>query len=411
LDSLPKGWRAGYVGDFAKTIESGFASGEHNQIGAGIPHLRPMNVDRNGKIDLTTVKFVAASKNARRLAVGEVLFNNTNSPELVGKTAVFNKEGDFAFSNHMTRVLFNEEVVPKFAAIQLHYLWMRGYFRYNCVKHVNQASVSSGTLARAVPFIWAPVTEQERIVAEIEKQFSRLDRAVEGLRAVQTRLQHYRSAILFAACNGLLISRRDPWRRTVLGELLQFIEAGKSFKCVERPPTSSEVGVVKVSAVTWGEYDEDESKTCGDTGRFDERFLVRPEDFLFSRANTIELVGACVIAKRVTRRVMLSDKILRFRFSSEVYPRWVLFWLPSRFVRMEIERLATGNQESMRNIGQDRIRQIAIDLPSLAEQRSIVSEIEHRFSVVGELTAEVGSALSRAMALRGSVLARWFSSH
>ncbi len=147
LDSLPKGWRAGYLGDFAKAIEPGFASGEHNLTGTGIPHLRPMNVDRNGKIDLTTVKFVAASKNVRRLAVGDVLFNNTNSPELVGKTAVFNQEGDFAFSNHMTRVLFNEEVVPKFAALQLHYLWMRGYFRYNCVKHVNQASVSSGALA------------------------------------------------------------------------------------------------------------------------------------------------------------------------------------------------------------------------------------------------------------------------
>ncbi len=148
----------------------------------------------------------------------------------------------------------------------------------------------------------------------------------------------------------------EGWVWASAGDLIAEIETGKSFKCDERPPTSNEIGVVKVSSVSWGEYDEQESKTCTDLDRINEELFVRPGDFLFSRANTIELVGACVIASTVTLRVMLSDKILRFIFVVDGLNRWLLFLLRSDLGRFQIEALASGNQESMRNIGQERIR-------------------------------------------------------
>jgi type I restriction enzyme S subunit len=251
--------------------------------------------------------------------------------------------------------------------------------------------------------------EQRRIVAEIEKQFTRLEAGVAALRRVQANLKRYRAAVLKAACEGRLVPPEKPWNTTDLGKVLTRIKAGKSFRCEERPPNSNEIGVVKVSAVTWGAYDESESKTCLDASRVETQFLVQPEDFLFSRANTIELVGACVIAKKVNLRVMLSDKILRFSFSAEVLPTWVLYWLRSQFGRREIERLATGNQMSMRNIGQDRIRQIRITLPPLAEQKRIVAEVERRLSVVEELEAVVSANLQRATRLRQSILQKAFT--
>lgn len=156
------------------------------------------------------------------------------------------------------------------------------------------------------------------------------------------------------------------WMILPLGNFIESIEAGANFKCEERPPHEGEVGVAKVSAVTWGEYDENESKTCHDAARIAPNLLIAPGDFLFSRANTISLVGACVIARRVTRRVMLSDKILRLRLRA-VEPAWVLYFLRSAVGRSHIERLATGNQESMRNIGRtgsDRSRCLLHHLPS-----------------------------------------------
>lgn len=148
------------------------------------------------------------------------------------------------------------------------------------------------------------------------------------------------------------------WVRAPLGDLLRGIETGKSFKCDERPPEDGEVGVVKVSAVSWGHYQEQESKTCIDPARVNAALFVTSGDFLFSRANTIELVGACVIAGEVHRRVMLSDKILRLQFADERHKPWALQWLRSHAGRAQIESLSTGNQESMRNIGQDKVRQI-----------------------------------------------------
>jgi type I restriction enzyme, S subunit len=184
------------------------------------------------------------------------------------------------------------------------------------------------------------------------------------------------------------------WQNTTLGAVITSIDTGKSFRCEERPPIASEVGVVKVSAVTWGTYDEEESKTCLDAARIEPRYLIEEGDFLFSRANTIQLIGACVIAGAPSRRLMLSDKILRFRFTDEVEPKWVLHWLRSKHGRSEIERLSSGNQESMRNIGQERIRAIALPLPLPDDQRRIVAEIEKQFT---RLEAGV-SALRRVQA-------------
>ena len=270
-------------------------------------------------------------------------------------------------------------------------------------------AISGETLRQlAVPL--AHLEHQDAIVAEIEKQFSRLDEAVASLKRTKANLKRCRASVLKAAVEGKFgSSGARNWICTNLGTVLTAIEAGKSFKCEERMPNNHEVGVVKVSAVTWGTYDEEESKTCLNSDRIESRYFVRPGDFLFSRANTIELVGACVIAQRVVRKIMLSDKILRLRFSGAVVPQWVLYWLRSEIGRKEIQRLATGNQESMRNIGQERIRQIAFALPSLDEQKRIVAEVERRLSVIDELEATVEANLTRANRLRQAVLQQAFT--
>lgn len=322
-----------------------------------------------------------------------------------------------------------------------------------------------------------PRSEQSRIVAEIEKQFTRLDDAVAALKRVQANLKRYRASVLKAACEGRLVpteaelarrerrdyepssellkrilaERRSKWEAdqlrkmiaagkppkdeewkakyrqpitadlngvppvpegwiwTSLDAVLLGIEAGRSFKCEERPPEQDEIGVVKVSAVTWGEFDEQESKTCLDSSRHDSQFLINEGDFLFSRANTIELVGACVIVKSIHNQLMLSDKILRFRLASSMLPEWILYVLRSEWGRYEIERLSTGNQESMRNIGQDRIRSIRIPIPPARELLRILTELDLRATAATECSISAGENVTRAARLRNAVLVRAFS--
>ena len=107
----------------------------------------------------------------------------------------------------------------------------------------------------------------------------------------------------------------------------------------------------------------------------DEHVLIRPGDFLFSRANTLELVGACVIAKSVSKQLMLTcDKILRFTLSG-VVPEWLLCCLRSSLGRREIRDWQQGININAEH-GQERIRQIRLPLPPCNEQLNIVQEVE-----------------------------------
>ncbi|MBK9577818.1 MAG: hypothetical protein IPO40_12135 [Fibrobacteres bacterium] len=210
LSDLPSGWCVTAIEELASELNPGFASGVHNSTGVGVPHLRPMNVDREGKIDLDVVKSVA-STGGIELSAGDVLFNNTNSPELIGKTAVISfRETGFAYSNHMTCIRPASGVSSVFTASQLHFLWMTGFFKLRCVNHVNQASISSRTLANTIPFLMPPRDEQIRIVAKLEELLSDLDAGVAELKVAQAKLGQYRQSLLKAAVDGSLTAE---WRK------------------------------------------------------------------------------------------------------------------------------------------------------------------------------------------------------
>jgi type I restriction enzyme S subunit len=169
-----------------------------------------------------------------------------------------------------------------------------------------------------------------------------------------------------------------------------------------------EVGVLKISAVTWGAFDECESKTCADPSLVNKAYLVRPGDLLMTRANTIELVGAVALVHRITKKLMLSDKTLRLKVDRAVLPRWVLYWLRSQPGREQIEALATGNQQSMRNISQAGIRSITIRIPPRNEQKVIVQRIEALFVLADRLQARYEKAKAQIDKLTPAILAKAF---
>lgn len=200
----------------------------------------------------------------------------------------------------------------------------------------------------------------------------------------------------------------EGWGWVKLGNFIESIDAGKSFKCDEREPLEGEIGVAKVSAVTWGEYNESESKTCYDSTKINEAYLIKQGDFILSRANTIELVGASVIVKKVSKKIMLSDKTLRIVFGIK-NQEYFLHFLRSRFGRKQIMALSTGNQDSMRNIGQERIQSIIVPISSLDEMQLVAEDIEAKLSQIEQLEQTITTALQQADALRQSILKKAFS--
>ncbi|WP_210687993.1 restriction endonuclease subunit S [Pseudomonas chlororaphis] len=164
---------------------------------------------------------------------------------------------------------------------------------------------------------------------------------------------------------------------TTVGAVLKRIEAGRSTKTLERPAKDSELGILRVSAVTWGEFRPGENKAM--PLDFDPGNVPRPMkgDILISRANTRELVGAPVMVEADHPNLLLSDKILRLVPDCNiVVPRYLLRALRSSIAASHFSQCAGGTSGSMTNITQGDIRATPLRLPPLPEQRRIAAILD-----------------------------------
>ncbi len=158
------------IGDITVDLRSGFASGEEDPH--GVVQFRMNNVGRTGEINWDKLRRVPSSKMRDDLAVhpGDILFNATNSPELVGKTALFS---DFpepvTFSNHFIRIRTKRSTAePAYVARWLQREFERGRFAGMCRSWVNQASITKDQLI-SLRLPLPPLSEQRRIAAILDK--------------------------------------------------------------------------------------------------------------------------------------------------------------------------------------------------------------------------------------------------
>jgi len=259
----------------------------------------------------------------------------------------------------------------------------------------------SGAKLQQAPFPLPPVAEQKRIVAKLDALNAKSARARTELARIVTLVSRYKQAVLSKAFSGEELSRK------VLGDLAVRIKAGKNLRCEERPPQPGEKGVVKVSAVTWGEFRADQSKTLPPNFEPDEDTRIRSGDFLFSRANTIELVGAVVIVAEAPDNLYLSDKVLRLEFKEPV-DAWLLWYLRSPMGREALMNISSGNQLSMRNIGQKNLLSLSIPYGDAELRTEIVRRIESAFAKIDRLAKEAKRALELVGNLDEAILAKAF---
>jgi len=172
---------------------------------------------------------------------------------------------------------------------------------------------------------------------------------------------------------------RNPkgWPRVAFSSLLESIDSGRSPKCLDRPASGTEWGVLKLGAVTWCEYDPTENKALPPGVKPDPDLQVRPGDLLFARKNTYELVAACALVRTTPPRLLLPDLIFRFRLRPDASVDTTflqqLFIYPSK--RREVQRLAGGSAGSMPNISKGRLEATLIEMPPVELQRKFAALI------------------------------------
>lgn len=141
------------------------------------------------------------------------------------------------------------------------------------------------------------------------------------------------------------------WTWTLFDDLLEKSESGWSPKCEAEPRRPGEWGVLKVSAVTWGEFRAEENKRLPPSLDPRPECEVKAGDFLLSRANTADLVARSVISPPgVPDRLLMSDKIVRLSFVDSALKPWVNLVNNSLFAREYYRSNATGTSDSMRTV-------------------------------------------------------------
>jgi len=212
------------------------------------------------------------------------------------------------------------------------------------------------------------IEQQRQIAARLNAQLAEVDKARQ---AAETQLRE--AVLLVNRYRKDAIKRLKDVPRAPLGELLISIEAGKSFQTTDIIARPDELGVLKVSAVSWNEFLPQEAKAIEGEYQPDERHRIKKGDLIISRANTIELVGAVVRVADDYPMRLLSDKTLRLVVNEEkVFPDYLLTALKLPEARTHIENNATGTSDSMRNISQKTIHSIPVPALTFNEQRELI---------------------------------------
>jgi type I restriction enzyme S subunit len=405
MNQLPAGWTWSTLGEISDVVGGVTKNSKHQNRPdlVEVPYLRVANVQR-GRIDLSNVTSIRVSApKAVQLALqpGDVLLNEGGDRDKLGRGWVWQGQiPGCIHQNHVFRARIRNGLLhPKLLAWYANEV-AHGWFELNGRQSVNLASISLSKI-RTFPVPIPPVAEQQRIVDILEDHFSRLDAAMASLATAKTRVR----ALERSALDLHFGSDSDS---VPLDELVADISAGKSFGSSNAPAEPGEWGIIKVSAMTWGEFRPEENKAVS-AERVDLRFEIRPGDLLVSRANTSEYVGASVLVESVRPKLLLSDKSLRLTPRRGVRVEWLWRALQAPSARRQISALATGTKDSMRNISQASLRRVLLPKSDLDEQVKAMAGFIQIKSAIDRMRTELAFQERRSAALRRSILAAAFS--
>ncbi|NHZ45005.1 restriction endonuclease subunit S [Massilia aquatica] len=214
------------AGDF------GYGSAAKSSRTGTVPVLRMGNI-QSGNLDWTDLVYTSAQDEIAKydLRDGDVLFNRTNSPELVGKSAIFRGERRAIFAGYLIRVRCGAQLLPDF----LNYNLCSPAGREYCWKvksdGVSQSNINAVKL-RAFKFKLPGTTEQAEIVRRVKLLFAYVDQLETRLKAAQTGAERLVPSLLAKAFRGELVPQ-DP-RDEPANALLRRLQAAPAPAPVKR---------------------------------------------------------------------------------------------------------------------------------------------------------------------------------
>ena len=440
-----------------REVVTKLVDGSHNpppKQDTGLPMLSARNIDR-GQVLFDDYRLISesafASENARtRIAPGDVLLTIVGT---IGRTAVV-PEGSQPFSLQRSVAVLtpSANLLPKFLCYQLESPAIQKHFEANA-RGTAQKGVYLKTLGQT-PVVLPPVDLQREIVAELEKQFSRLDEAVANLQRVKANLKRYKASVLKAAVEGRLVETEATLacekqkKFESATELLQQAFHGRRLKTFSAPEQGfaalpegwawasvEQLAATDANSIGAGPFGTifkaKDFRSEGvpiiflrhvsplkylthkpgfmDVGKWEELFRpysVFGGELLITKLG--EPPGVCAQYPVGIGPAMVTPDVIKLSVNNQlVSSEYLMYYFNSDPAKRFATGAAFGTTRTRLTL--PLFREMPVPLPPMAEQVRIIDEVDRHLSILREVETEVDANLQRAQALRQATLARAFS--
>lgn len=311
--------------------------------------------------------------------------------------------GPAVLNQHIFKSLPNAELVERDF---LHFLMletleeMASHAHGIAMKHITKGKFEA--IEVAIP----PLPEQRRVVARIKECMERVEE-VEVLKNSSRIQQQYLSASLIESELHPDLTGIEGWTTRTVGELVTTVRNGRSI--AQDTEGLADGAVLTLTAVRGIDLGIAFQKPIALPTEVAKQFGIDAGDVFVSRANTIELVGLSAVAMEApTERLIYPDLLIKLKVNpSLILPRYLAYALRSASSRKQIKARALGSSQTMVKISGERLREVSIPVPSLAEQAKIVSRLDAAHYLMRQLATE--SLPGEIEVLRRAVLRKAFT--
>lgn len=206
LTELPDTWFWERLGLITLGVEYGTSA--KSQAEGKVPVVRMGNM-QNGKIDWTDLVYSNNDEEIKQylLKKGDVLFNRTNSPELVGKTSIIETDEKAIFAGYLIRINHLTDIVDgRYLTYFLNSIIAKNYGNFVKTDGVNQSNINGQKLIN-YPFVFCSLAEQIQIVAILESKLTACDYLATELATQLKQAELLKQAVLKAAFSGSLLEQ------------------------------------------------------------------------------------------------------------------------------------------------------------------------------------------------------------
>ena len=463
LYELPKGWVWVTVGEISKHIHYGYTASALQQA-VGVKLLRITDIQDNS-VNWNSVPYCIIDEEKKYqylLSEGDLVFARTGAT--VGKSYLIGKYiPEAVFASYLIRIILLNGVSKQFV---FNFFKSNDYWLqiHKGKLGIGQPNVNAQVLSK-IRLPLPSIGEQHRIVTKIEELFTQLDAGVELLKKVKAKLKRYRQAVLKAAVEGnltkewreanqgklepasvllehILKQRREKWEAEQLAKMKVQGKTPKddSWKLKYKEPVAPDTsdlpelpdGWIWITLPQIGELNRGKSKhrprndpkLYGGQYPFIQTGDVRNANGVINTyTQTYSEEGLkqsrlwkkgtlCItIAANIAETAILGfdacfpDSIVGFITEPHHCDiNWIEFFI--RTAKENLERYAPATAQ--KNINVEILSDLAVPLPSLAEQNKIVEEVELIFSIADQLEKTINANIKRAERLRQTILKQAF---